>query len=251
MIKDPHSEFNKLNQNIFLFGAKFISKVPTLAYLAENFGKSLEILRIYKAKDISKRSFVRKHFFGLRREYVWDNALKQLENSPWVGFEFGVAWGFSSKYHLDRGKKLKEWHGFDTFTGLPENWRHYKSGHFSNDGKFPEINDKRVQWHKGLVQQTVNSIFFESYANQKKYIILDLDLFEPTFWVLSKISPFLKPDDLLYFDEPHDIDEGSLLHIFCKLNTNKYEVILSSPCQVLIKILRKGIYFPSMDNVNI
>ena len=62
-------------------------------------------------------------------------------------------------------------------------------------------------------------------------------MFEPTKYVLEELTPYLKKGDILYFDEPHDIDEGSLLNIFCKKNKSKVAILGCSPIQVLIEII--------------
>lgn len=243
MFKDPHSEFNKTLQNIFLLGALVISKVKYFAHLAEGLGRSLEILRIYKPDDSAPKPKTKRYFLGLRREVLWETSLRILSESEWVGFEFGVAWGYSTNFHVLRSKNLIAWHAFDTFTGLPESWRSYSIGHFSNNGEFPAIADKRVKWHKGLIQATLSSQLVADCGNSRKYFIFDLDLFYPTLHALKTITPFLNAGDLLYFDEPNDIDEGSLLYLFIKLNEGKVRVVSRTPCQVLLEAVASDLSF--------
>lgn len=235
MIKDPNSEFNKINQSLFLIGSIIISKIPFIRYLLENLGKSLEIIRVYHSGSIYPK-LVSKNI-SFKREDLWQKALLKLENSEWIGLEFGVAWGYSANFHIKRSRKMIQWHGYDTFVGLPQPWRNYKKGHFTNNGFSPQIKDKRLFWHKGLVEETFKASKLKEINKYKKYIIFDLDLFEPTKHVLEVLTPFLKKGDILYFDEPHDIDEGSLLNVFCKINKSKIAILGCSPVQVLIEII--------------
>lgn len=44
--------------------------------------------------------------------------------------------------------------------------------------------------------------FLESFNNDKRKIIhLDADLYSSTLYVLAKLHPFLKPNDIILFDE--------------------------------------------------
>ena len=61
---------------------------------------------------------------------------------------------------------------------------------------------------------------------------------------MSNLTPYLTEGDLIYFDEPNDADEGSLLHIFWKLNSNKLSVVDATPCQVLIQVEQNDLKFP-------
>ena len=138
-------------------------------------------------------------------------------------FEFGVAHGYLADYYLIRRRRrfrremyfLKSWDGFDTFSGLPAAWRDRQTGEFSNFGIIPNINDSRVQFHKGLVQETFKAkLFLESrFSDCKSVFIFDLDLEEPTHYVYLEISSFLSEGDIVYFDQAFDPAERKILHI--------------------------------------
>jgi len=116
--------------------------------------------------------------------------------------EFGVFKGHSFKWWVENVKnKNSSFFGFDTFTGLPENWGPFKKGDMSNGNKPPEINDSRHKFYQGIFQNTLYE-FLKSYKPIKKKIIhLDADLYSSTLFVLTTLSPYLNKGDILLFDE--------------------------------------------------
>ena len=87
--------------------------------------------------------------------------------------EFGVWKGDSIKYFAEKFKsKNSEFYGFDTFQGMPDNWRHMKKGHYSTLGDTPQINDTRVKFVKGLFQETLPNFLENLKPESKKKIIV-------------------------------------------------------------------------------
>lgn len=116
--------------------------------------------------------------------------------------EFGVAGGQSFRWFLDKNNNTESrfW-GFDTFTGLPEDFGVYKKGMFNSNNKVPEIEDSRGAFLQGLFQQTLPG-FLQSFNDDKrKIIMLDADLYTATLFVLASFSSFLKKGDIIFFDE--------------------------------------------------
>ena len=123
--------------------------------------------------------------------------------------EFGVFDGAMTRFLCEQSVFSDfEYHGFDTFEGLPDVWLRngvvYRPRAFFNlDGNPPQISDSRVSFHKGLIQENFHVI--ESVQGMMRLIYLfDLDLYEPTKQVFDFIKPLLKSGDLLYFDEAFD-----------------------------------------------
>lgn len=116
--------------------------------------------------------------------------------------EFGVSRGVSFKWWANRiSNPGARFYGFDTFTGLPEDWGPFKKGDMGNDNKPPEMNDPRCTFYQGLFQQTLPG-FLQTYSSRNRKIVhLDADLYSATLYVLSSLSPVLKPNDILFFDE--------------------------------------------------
>lgn len=116
--------------------------------------------------------------------------------------EFGVAQGASFKWMLEKNRNAESrFYGFDTFTGLPEDWGPFKKGYFDNNSKPPEINDIRGSFHQGLFQQTLPGFLEKMDTTRRNVIMLDADLYSATLYVLTMLAPFLKKDDIVFFDE--------------------------------------------------
>ena len=116
--------------------------------------------------------------------------------------EFGVADGNSFKQWLAQNNHPdSSFYGFDTFDGLPEDWGVYKKGYFSTNFKVPEINDKRGKFFTGLFQQTFPGFLKEFNPKKRNVIMLDADLYSSTLFALTSLAPFLKKDDIVFFDE--------------------------------------------------
>ncbi|HVG41199.1 MAG TPA: TylF/MycF/NovP-related O-methyltransferase [Chitinophagaceae bacterium] len=140
-----------------------------------------------------------------QRRYTLYEEIGKVENlfkEPIDYLEFGVAGGYSFKWWLEKNKnEISNFYGFDTFEGLPEDWGGFNKYSMSYKLESLDISDKRASFYKGLFQQTLIP-FLENYENKnKKLIHLDADLFSSTIFTLSQLYRFLKPGDILLFDE--------------------------------------------------
>lgn len=145
------------------------------------------------------------------REALWENVLhKHTHEQIYDVYEFGVAHGYTTDFFLSRAPNdlIGTWFAFDTFTGLPSPWRENKAGDFANGGKPPEIQDDRIQWVIGLVQETFGP---ECVSSNRKIVLFDLDLYEPTSYVFDVLTPYLGIGDLIYFDESFDSGELKII----------------------------------------
>jgi O-methyltransferase len=116
--------------------------------------------------------------------------------------EFGVAQGTSFKWFLQQNTHVQSrFYGFDTFTGLPEDYGSYKKGFFNNGNEVPVINDNRGKFYQGLFQQTLPGFIKEFDPNKRNIIMLDADLYSATMYVLTSLAPYLKKEDIIFFDE--------------------------------------------------
>jgi len=154
-------------------------------------------------REISFTSFPSNTFdYGNRLKLYTHIAEQEIKNQPIDYFEFGVAAGHSFNWWLDKNdNEDSQFFGFDTFTGLPEDWGPFKKGAMSNGNELPKINDSRGSFYQGLFQQTLFK-FLENYNSKKrKVILMDADLYSSTLFVLTTISQYLNPDDIIIFDE--------------------------------------------------
>lgn len=133
-------------------------------------------------------------------EFVIDKFNLNKENIDY--FEFGVSKGVSFRWWVSKiTNPDSKFYGFDTFTGLPEDWGIFKAGAMSNGNEPPKIEDSRVSFYQGLFQQTLLP-FLSKYDNSKRKIIhLDADLYSSTLYIMTIMYPYLKPGDILFFDE--------------------------------------------------
>lgn len=129
---------------------------------------------------------------------------KNLSHEEITYLEFGVYKGQSFKYWLENNKNQNSvFCGFDTFSGLPEDWGHIPKGHFDTEGNIPFYDDNRYEFYKGLFQDTLPEFLKSNsdFLNKRIIVNFDADLYSSTLYVLLKISRFLNPGDILIFDE--------------------------------------------------
>ena len=132
-------------------------------------------------------------------QFITDSETK---NDPIEFLEFGVAGGSSFKWWVERNtNELSQFHGFDTFEGLPEDWGPFKAGDMSTGSKVPDINDSRVKFYKGLFQQTLPGFIKQYNSKNRKVIHMDADLYTSTLYALTSLAPLLKKGDIILFDE--------------------------------------------------
>src|SRR5262249_40332260 len=135
--------------------------------------------------------------------------------------EFGVYKGESlMKWAALNSKLGSRFHGFDTFTGLPEDWHKFsktvKERAFDVGGAVPKVADKRISFYKGLFQETLPS-FLKDYSGGRSLVIHnDCDLYSASLYVLTQIDQIAKPGTIIIFDEfPSLLHEFRALEDYC------------------------------------
>jgi hypothetical protein len=151
----------------------------------------------------------------LTKPALWKQISARMRASEerWHVLEFGVAFGHATEWWLSHHDEtiIATWDGFDRFTGLPHAWRDLPAGAFSADGQPPDLDDKRITWHVGDLEDTIGEMEAEHIASGRRLAYFDLDLYDPSKVAWEWIRPHLRPGDILYFDEAFDADERRLL----------------------------------------
>jgi len=158
---------------------------------------------ISKNRKKCKNDFYSRTFNYEKRESLYEQVITDCNLDTNIDYlEFGVSKGASFKWWVNRIKNPDaRFYGFDTFTGLPEAWGPYKKGDMGNENKPPIIDDDRHQFFQGLFQQTLLPFLSNYKSDKRKVIHMDADIYSATLYVLTSITPFIKPGDIIMFDE--------------------------------------------------
>jgi len=133
------------------------------------------------------------------KEYSIKKAIENNGDDNNYYLEFGVYKGDSINLLSKFTKKI---YGFDSFEGLKENWKGFKGierDAFNMKGNLPKVNDNIVLL-KGWVQDTLPP-FLEKHRPKINFVNMDMDTYESTKFVLTKIKPYLLKNSIIIFDE--------------------------------------------------
>jgi predicted O-methyltransferase YrrM len=132
------------------------------------------------------------------RYEVLDLALQDL---PVQGLicEFGVFEG-SSINHIARRLPHRSVFGFDSFAGLPEQWRpSFGPGAFSTGGRLPRV-EPNVTLIQGWFDATLPA-FAAEHTGPAALLHVDCDLYSSTKCVFEHLGDRLVPGSVVVFDE--------------------------------------------------
>jgi O-methyltransferase len=181
--------------------------------------------------------------FDYSKRYLLYSYLTQniIHDTPVDYLEFGVSQGISFKWWVENIKNNESrFFGFDTFTGLPEDWGSFKKGDMDNNNEIPAIQDARCNFYQGLFQQSL-PLFLKKYSSDRRKIIhMDADLYTSTLFVLTSISHLVNKGDIIIFDEFNvPMHEFKAFSEWISAYYIKYEVIgaVNNYYQIAIKIL--------------
>ena len=157
-------------------------------------------------------------------------------------YEFGVWRAHSFRYLI---KIFKKGYGFDTFSGLPEDWkiggRTEGIGSYSSSGDIPQI--EGAEFIVGKFEDTLPE-FFTKTRQLASLVNFDADLYSSTLCALSNCKKIIDESTILIFDEfllneSWEEDEYRALEDFCALNDCSYTVVAVSffTKQVAIKLI--------------
>jgi O-methyltransferase len=132
----------------------------------------------------------------------------ELADGPLTYLEFGVWRGDSFRLWLSlNGHEESRFVGFDTFTGLPENWTaDQPQGTFSTNGLAPELADRRARFVPGLFQSTLYGFLDEAPLKGTLVVHIDCDLYSSTLYLLSVLDRHFTVGTRLIFDDFHSLE---------------------------------------------
>ncbi len=194
-LREPRTRFRSLKLALMRIGSHFsartLERIETL------------LTYLWLGHWMKARGFAAGELKTTRGE-LFEDLARRVGTRRVLYLEFGVA----------QGASIRQWsglltnpeshlHGFDTFEGLPFDWKTGVSkGAFSNGGEPPQISDERVRFFKGLFDQTMPS--YRLPEREVMIVNIDCDLYSSAFYVLNQLTPHLAPGDFIYFDEFND-----------------------------------------------
>jgi hypothetical protein len=158
-------------------------------------------------------------------KYIIEKAKENdVENNKFY-LEFGVWVGTTINYF---SKYVNTIYGFDSFEGLKENWggTAHPKGAFNLNKELPKLN-KNVVPIIGWVQDTLSS-FLEKHKPKINFVHMDMDTYETTKFVLTKIKPYLLKNSIIAFDELYNYpgwEMGEYKALKETFNENEYKFI--------------------------
>jgi hypothetical protein len=167
---------------------------------------------------------VRAHHLVLR-DLVQANA---EPDRPWL--EFGVSTGHTLRWMGVWTKN--QVYGFDTFTGLPEDWLNPEGtvrrpkGYFACDEVPTDFSDN-VHTVVGRFQDTLPD-WLKTHGQPFGFVHIDCDLYSSTKFVLDELEPYLDKTvialDEVRGEPTFDFNEG---RAWCEwLSKDRYEAVL-------------------------
>ncbi len=134
---------------------------------------------------------------------AFDDSLATLEYalslapSEGMALEFGVYNGRTLKV-ITEARKHNKVFGFDSFQGLPEDWRsNILEGTFATE-QLPDVAGAElvVGWFHDTLAD-----FLADHPGPVAFLHLDADLYSSTVTVLEHVGPRLRPGSIIVFDE--------------------------------------------------
>jgi hypothetical protein len=154
--------------------------------------------------------WMRERGFAVPRRYreltdLWDAVAAGFRDEKVLYLEFGVFEGNSIRYWAKLLRNPDSMlHGFDSFVGFPVDWTPtFRAGHYSTGGEPPRIDDPRVRFFKGWIEDTLPR--YEWPEDYDRLVInFDADLYRPTALALEFARERIEAGTVLYFDELSD-----------------------------------------------
>jgi hypothetical protein len=175
---------------------RFVNIVNTKSLESFDIRKFAQIQVALESADFYNRYLYNAEYYDSYLEHLKVMASRAAKSGQGVFLEFGVATGTTIKIIAEASGKPV--FGFDSFQGLPEDWRYgVKRGAFA--GEIPEV-PKGVELKIGLIEKTL-PLFLKSMQKQEiSFIHIDTDLYAPAKLILSLCKPYMSKT-IIVFDE--------------------------------------------------
>ena len=175
-------------------------------------------------------------------EYIND---EYVRNQPISYLEFGVWQGESlTRWTELNTNRSSRFYGFDTFEGIPEDWNKLTpKGTFDTGGEPPPVCDQRVQFVKGLFQDTLHDFLDRTQWTGLPIIHIDCDLYSSTLYSLSVVDRILQVGSIIIFDEFYDLThEFAAFDDYVRSFYRTWDALACTPnlAQVAIRITGRG-----------
>lgn len=148
-------------------------------------------------------------------DYFLDNFAEPVaDTGEWA--EFGVWTGKTITRICNFRKKYgsaRIVHGFDSFIGLPNDWRnattggqqfegkYLNKGSFNVDGIPPFDDPSKVEWHVGWFNTTAGAFAHNASIGNITFLHMDADMYSSTVQVFEALEHKLHPGVFIVFDE--------------------------------------------------
>jgi hypothetical protein len=183
--------------------------------------------QIKKCYETFKPHFQKSIFLNYKdyHKFIIERAKENDELNKKFYLEFGVYVGTSINFF---SKYVNTIYGFDSFEGLREDMLGAPGpkGSYSLSKKLPKLN-KNVVPVVGWAQDTL-VLFLEKHTPEINFVHLDMDTYETTKFVLTKIKPYLAKNCIIAFDELYNHsgwEVGEYKALKETFNDNEYKYV--------------------------
>lgn len=126
-------------------------------------------------------------------------------------------------------------YGFDTFTGMPEEWRglgwRVDKGAWSQNGEMPQEEDTRITYIQGRFQDSLPGFLKDSQVLERfdHFVVhIDADLYSAALYVLTMLHPIMDRATVLFDEFDCQLDEMKALEDYCRAYAMTYKVLATA-----------------------
>ncbi|MFK7850339.1 MAG: TylF/MycF/NovP-related O-methyltransferase [Akkermansiaceae bacterium] len=215
---------------------EFPRKRPAIALRSE-----LHRRAMIESADLIQRDFGEAVMCNSRESHLSYAASKVREG---LILEFGVFRGITIN-QLAGIFPERQINGFDSFLGLPEDWKGFRQSdeNFDRRGVMPTVKSN-VKLHQGWFEETL-PVFMKAASEPVALAHVDCDIYSSTVTVLDCLAPNLVEGSIVVFDEffnypSFKIHEYKAFYEFVEQYGFKFEFISYAGHQAALRILGKG-----------